>query len=114
MEAQGIVCNPQRQREGKEDVRNDQVERVQGGGVDLLQIGPDDVEGETVAEQSHKEHDAVEKRHDDPGIVPVGVQGVTGKIGVIVGGGGGHGHSGRTHHDSGGTSNCEKEKRICE
>lgn len=77
MEAHSIVGNPHRQREGEEDVRNDQVERVQGGGVHLLQIGPDNVEGEGVTEQSHKEHNAVDKRHYDLCIVPVSVKGFT-------------------------------------
>lgn len=87
MEALSIVRNPHRQRKGEEDVRNYQVERVQGGGVDLLHIGTNDVEGEAVTEQSHKEHNAIEQRHEHPDVVPVGVQGVTGRIirGIVDG-----------------------------
>lgn len=50
VEAHTIVYNPQRQRQGEKDVWNDQVERVQGGGVDLLHVGTDDVESEAVTQ----------------------------------------------------------------
>lgn len=74
MKAHGVVGDPERQREGEEDVRDDQVQRVHRGGVDLLQVGTDHVEREAVAEQPHEEHDAVEKRHEDPGVLSVVVQ----------------------------------------
>lgn len=100
MEAHSVVENPQRQGQREKDVGDDQVQRVQGGGVHLLQIGADDVEGEAVTEQSHDEHGAVEYGHEDPGIIPVGVQGVTGKVAAVGRGGQGHRDSGRTHLDN--------------
>ncbi|TNN68912.1 hypothetical protein EYF80_020773 [Liparis tanakae] len=98
VEAQGVVDDPHGQREGEEDVGDDQVEGVQGGGVHLLHVGADDVEGEAVPEQPHQEHHAVEERHEHLGVVPVGVQGVTG--GVVAGwDGDAHGRSSGTHLD---------------
>lgn len=74
VEAHGVVGDPERQREREEDVRDDQVEGVQGGGVDLLQVGTDHVERQAVAKQPHEEHHAVDQRHEDPGVLPVVIQ----------------------------------------
>lgn len=112
METHCVVGNPRRQGQGEEDVGDDQVEGVQGGGVHLLQIGTDDMEGEAVTEQSNNEHDAIEKRDEDLGIVPVGVQGVTGGIIRLIAGGRGvqgHIHSGRSHLDIFATNNSQME-----
>lgn len=74
MEAHGVVGDPERQREREEDVRDDQVQGVHGGGVDLLQVGTDHMQRKAVAKQPHEEHDAVDKRHEDPGVLPVVIQ----------------------------------------
>lgn len=106
MKALSIVYDPERQGESEEDVRDDQVERVQSGGVELLLVGSDDVEGQAVTEQPHEKHNAVDKRYEDASIFPVVIEGLTGGIA------GWDCHVLRIHHLGFGTRNCKKGSKT--
>lgn len=116
VEAQSVVEDPQRQRQSKEDVGDDQVEGIQGGGVHFLQIRTDDVEGQAVSKQTHYEDGAVKNRHEDAGVVSVAVQSGAGGVAVVVCERVSEGlkFSGVTHLWIWGSSDCKEEKTMCD
>ena len=106
MEAQGIVNEPYGEGEREQDVRDDEVERVQSCRVHFLQVGTDDVQGEAVPGEPHQEHHTIDKGHEDLGIVAVVVQRGTPRI--VCGRGKGLGNRSGSHDDSSTYRRCNK------